>query len=425
MIMIVSFLQMHPHVQSKAIDPQENLGVLLIEFFELYGLCFNFSRVGIAIAGGGSYLPKTPISKKAQSPSYAAVTLQTFDPNNASNDTGKVSSQFPNIRMLFERTYTNIISELARRHQSLFTGSAETMAENRSRQQESLLRHFLFASSRMTEQRSRVQKVFYGGVFQKMFSHPPPQKSQRFPIPAGQVKTILPVQSPLEKSGDWLDSEVDQLKSLCQSWLGDQLGMDTMLEMGRQLIIAQSKRAIAVVEERQGAPMVDEERGRVFDETLTKMEKRLGFLEEAVKLHQTQMGIEKARADLRRSEEATIPPPPQEVEFVHAMDTDDEESEHEDEDDYFTDLMHRAGKEYDDSDSEGEGADATHAIMIKSDSEEALPGAGHRNPQNVHVSEESILLPQLYSASPSQTHGNSSRDEQIEAMLRRAEGLDD
>ncbi|KAJ1977583.1 hypothetical protein H4R34_003524, partial [Dimargaris verticillata] len=34
--LIVSFLQLHPKVQSGQIDPDENLGVLLLEFFELY-----------------------------------------------------------------------------------------------------------------------------------------------------------------------------------------------------------------------------------------------------------------------------------------------------------------------------------------------------------------------------------------------------
>ncbi|GJJ69358.1 non-canonical poly(A) RNA polymerase PAPD5/7 [Entomortierella parvispora] len=423
MIMIVSFLQMHPHVQSKAIDPEANLGVLLIEFFELYGLSFNYNRVGISIADGGSYIPKTSTSKKE-----GPATLQTFDPNNAANDTGRVTTQFPAIRNLFKSTYSNIITELQRRDQLLSTRSKEEVTKYRAGQHESLLKTFLPVSKNTIAQRTRVDRVYYDGVFQKMFTHPPPQKRRQPPVPAQQRQTALAVQTPLQEDGNWLDGEVDQLKSLCGSWQGDSLGMEAMLEMGRQLIVAQSKRTIALIEERQGTPMSDETRSKVFDETLVMVEKRLGFLEEAMKLQQGQMERAKALADLRRSEESTITPPSQEVEFVDAMDTDEEESDKGEDDDYFSDLMQRAEMEYGDSDNGGEdaGADTSHAITIESDSEEPpLSGAGHRNPENVHVSEQSILLPQLYSTSPSQLHGNSSRDEQLEAMLRRAEGLDD
>ena len=35
-----------------------NLGVLLIEFFELYGVNFNWEVTGISIRDGGYYFPK-------------------------------------------------------------------------------------------------------------------------------------------------------------------------------------------------------------------------------------------------------------------------------------------------------------------------------------------------------------------------------
>jgi DNA polymerase sigma len=36
----------------------KNLGILLIEFFELYGLVFNWEKLGISIREGGSYFDK-------------------------------------------------------------------------------------------------------------------------------------------------------------------------------------------------------------------------------------------------------------------------------------------------------------------------------------------------------------------------------
>jgi non-canonical poly(A) RNA polymerase PAPD5/7 len=54
----VSFLQMHPKIRRGEIDAEKNLGVLVIEFFELYGCYFNFEEVGISIREGGTYFSK-------------------------------------------------------------------------------------------------------------------------------------------------------------------------------------------------------------------------------------------------------------------------------------------------------------------------------------------------------------------------------
>lgn len=54
----VSFLQMHPKIRRGEIDADRNLGVLVMEFFELYGAYFNFGTVGISVRDGGSYFNK-------------------------------------------------------------------------------------------------------------------------------------------------------------------------------------------------------------------------------------------------------------------------------------------------------------------------------------------------------------------------------
>ncbi len=55
----ISFLQMHPKVRRGEIDPSKNMGVLVMEFFELYGCYFNYGEVGISLRDGGSYFNKT------------------------------------------------------------------------------------------------------------------------------------------------------------------------------------------------------------------------------------------------------------------------------------------------------------------------------------------------------------------------------
>ena len=58
-LLIVSFLQRHP--RQSATDFSANLGVLLVEFFELYGRQFNYLKVGIVLENGGSYVNKEEI----------------------------------------------------------------------------------------------------------------------------------------------------------------------------------------------------------------------------------------------------------------------------------------------------------------------------------------------------------------------------
>lgn len=53
--------QLHPRIDARRAD--ENLGMLLIEFFELYGRNFNYLKTGIRIKNGGAYIAKEEIMK--------------------------------------------------------------------------------------------------------------------------------------------------------------------------------------------------------------------------------------------------------------------------------------------------------------------------------------------------------------------------
>ena len=53
--------QLHPRIDAR--NPNENLGVLLIEFFELYGRHFNYLKTGIRIKNGGAYMAKEELMK--------------------------------------------------------------------------------------------------------------------------------------------------------------------------------------------------------------------------------------------------------------------------------------------------------------------------------------------------------------------------
>jgi non-canonical poly(A) RNA polymerase PAPD5/7 len=49
---------MHPKIRRGEIDPEKNLGVLVMEFFEFYGHHFNYGEVGISVKDGGTYFNK-------------------------------------------------------------------------------------------------------------------------------------------------------------------------------------------------------------------------------------------------------------------------------------------------------------------------------------------------------------------------------
>jgi len=105
-LMVVSFLQ--THVREDARSNKANLGVLLIEFFELYGLHFNYTRTAIKITEEGAYLAKE------QAPCYQGGgygTLCIEDPYDVNNDVGKSSYGFPNCKKTFEQAYFHFLKQ--------------------------------------------------------------------------------------------------------------------------------------------------------------------------------------------------------------------------------------------------------------------------------------------------------------------------
>lgn len=109
-LMIVSFLQLHPRIDPRSDD--NNLGVLLIEFFELYGKQFNYMRTGIRIKDGGSYVPKEEIFKQFNN-GYRASILCIEDPLNPANDIGKGSYGALKVKQAFEYAYLTLSEAVA------------------------------------------------------------------------------------------------------------------------------------------------------------------------------------------------------------------------------------------------------------------------------------------------------------------------
>lgn len=60
-------------------NPSINIGVLLIEFFELYGRHFNYLKTGIRIKDGGCYVAKDEVQKNLMD-GYRPSMLYIEDP---------------------------------------------------------------------------------------------------------------------------------------------------------------------------------------------------------------------------------------------------------------------------------------------------------------------------------------------------------
>ncbi|KAF7708001.1 terminal nucleotidyltransferase 4A-like [Silurus meridionalis] len=113
-LMAISFLQLHPRIDCRATNI--NLGILLIEFFELYGRHFNYLKTGIRVKNGGAYLAKEEMMK-AMSSGHRPSMLCIEDPNLAGNDVGRSSYGALHVKRVFDYAYivlSHAVSPLAR-----------------------------------------------------------------------------------------------------------------------------------------------------------------------------------------------------------------------------------------------------------------------------------------------------------------------
>ncbi|RXN21094.1 adenylate cyclase type 2-like isoform X1 [Labeo rohita] len=101
-LMVVSFLQLHG--REDVCSSNANLGVLLIEFFELYGRHFNYLKTGIRIKDGGSYVAKDEV-QKGMLDGYRPSMLYIEDPLQPGNDVGRSSYGAMQVKEAFDYGY--------------------------------------------------------------------------------------------------------------------------------------------------------------------------------------------------------------------------------------------------------------------------------------------------------------------------------
>ncbi|KAF9909900.1 hypothetical protein EC991_007890 [Linnemannia zychae] len=169
-LLVMSFLQMHPRIQARTIDPLENLGVLVIEFFELYGLCFNYRTVAISVTKGGSY-----ISKSDRITPNEQLNLNLINPV-ADQNVAKATRNMSLIRTGFVMAYQDLTTAVHKRQQEL-DGNAGPVQEHSSStitsqsmlRQRSMVSKVFQVPESMVKERNKTHAVFYEGYFQQKF----------------------------------------------------------------------------------------------------------------------------------------------------------------------------------------------------------------------------------------------------------------
>ncbi|RNA19943.1 PAP-associated domain-containing [Brachionus plicatilis] len=152
-LMTVSFLQLHPRIDARALGA--NLAVLLIEFFEFYGRCFNYMKTAIRVHNGGSYLPKDELLKQfantAKFPQSSVLCIE--DPLNPLNDIGKGSYGALKVKQAFEYAYYTLSHSVLPQNEFIIKNSPQ-----------SILGRIIRITREVRDYRSWVKKAYQNSV---------------------------------------------------------------------------------------------------------------------------------------------------------------------------------------------------------------------------------------------------------------------
>ncbi|RMX66052.1 hypothetical protein DD238_003956 [Peronospora effusa] len=122
-MMVVSFLQHYGRaLGAEHDDPKfNNLGLLLVEFFTLYGRDFNYTELGISVRNGGSYFFK---EDRHWCDAGRPFLIAMENPNEPSLDIGKNSYEMRTVKRSFDYARQVLQNEIYRHgHFSAFPGS--------------------------------------------------------------------------------------------------------------------------------------------------------------------------------------------------------------------------------------------------------------------------------------------------------------
>ncbi|KIO34748.1 hypothetical protein M407DRAFT_210152 [Tulasnella calospora MUT 4182] len=165
-----SYSTMHPKIRNGEIDPMENLGVLLVEFFELYGHYFNYHEVGISLHNGGMYYSK---QKKGYP---ATLKLSIEDPQDQSNDISGGSYEMPAIRKIFAAAFESLTSALLLRAQDMESRRFGTHVKLQKASSRSILSSIIGVDEAILTKRVEIAQLYEDGNLHRRLGERRPKK---------------------------------------------------------------------------------------------------------------------------------------------------------------------------------------------------------------------------------------------------------
>lgn len=116
-LMVLSFLKFHPKIQLGLINPNENIGILLLEFFELYGRLLNTRDVALSFNSRGMpmYVDKNRL-ELLKRPRQTGICI--IDPMNSKNDICGGTFAWGVIKREFKRAFMLICAVLGKLHEN-------------------------------------------------------------------------------------------------------------------------------------------------------------------------------------------------------------------------------------------------------------------------------------------------------------------
>ncbi|BGP18422.1 hypothetical protein JCM10213_001669 [Rhodosporidiobolus nylandii] len=186
--LVISFLQLHPRIQTSSVNPNRNLGLLFVEFLELYGKHFNYDEAGITLRGRGGYYNKHDKGwYRAQQP----YLLSIEDPNDPQNDVSGGSHAIIRVRQTFAGGFDTITATLLHRHSllasrknpSVLALSSSSLpnadSDAPSRTTQSILGSIIGMTRAGVEARDANVRLWEDGVLQKLLRRSDPDKGAK------------------------------------------------------------------------------------------------------------------------------------------------------------------------------------------------------------------------------------------------------
>ncbi|KDQ14046.1 hypothetical protein BOTBODRAFT_33162 [Botryobasidium botryosum FD-172 SS1] len=172
--LVISFLQMHPKLRYSEIDTNEVLGVLLLEFFELYGYDFKYNECGISVQAGGFYFDKSTRGWQNEKQPYL---LCIEDPQDSIHDISKQSHEIQTISETFTQAYGILSTTVHARTREIIKDEGRNNGSFDAESM-SILGDVLRVSNEVVSRRRRIRELYSKGSLHRRLGHPPPSTTQ-------------------------------------------------------------------------------------------------------------------------------------------------------------------------------------------------------------------------------------------------------